>query len=162
MVPKVSSAEEAKRLVSAMRYAPEGDRGYSTSVRAYGFGVRPANPKDVRPILMAQIETLQGVKQADQVAAVEGVDVLFAGPSDLKQCLAGVNGAPTYEQALQGIVSASRAAGIAAGILVRDMGTVPGLIQAGFSALALQSELGILRDGFLSTLHAAKTREATE
>lgn len=81
MVPHVSDAATAARIVSAMRYPPHGERGFSTSTRSFGYGARA--PKEMSgweaPLLLAQIEDYEGVLEAERIAAVDGVDMLFVG-----------------------------------------------------------------------------------
>lgn len=147
MAPHVESATQAEALVRAMRYAPEGDRGYSRTVRAYGYGL--VAPESVeRPLLFAQIESLAGVEQVESIARVSGVDVLFVGPADLKLSLAGNKSAITYDGALARVLDAARSAGIHAGILARDRADVPKLLAMGFTKVAVDSDLAMLRMGF--------------
>src|SRR5690554_3676968 len=86
MVPHVSSPEQARACVNAMRYPPNGERGYSGSARTYKYGIN--KPEDIKkivnPILIVQIENFEGVKKSEAIASVDGVDILFVGPSDLK------------------------------------------------------------------------------
>lgn len=99
MAPHVSSTAEAKNLVRATRYPPDGIRGYSSTVRAYGYGTQSADGT-TQPLLLAQIECLEGVRNAEAIAGVPGVDVLFVGPADLQLSLSISKGAPGYDEAL--------------------------------------------------------------
>ncbi len=151
MLPHVRSAEEAASCVAAMRYPPYGTRGYSSSVRAYGYGtVPPVVPSDVRPLFFAQIEDLKGVEHAEAIAAVDGVDVLFVGPADLKLGLSTIDSKnkPTYEQALKRVVNAAKNHGKRPGILVRDHQDISVLRESGFSCMAIDSDIAILRKGY--------------
>src|SRR5436190_3613818 len=85
MVPHVSTAAEAEACVRAMRYPPRGLRGLARGVRTYGFGLRPLKDEALpAPILFAQLETIEAVENAEAIAQVDGVDVLFVGPADLQ------------------------------------------------------------------------------
>ena len=64
-----------------MRYPPGGTRGYSRTVRAYDYGLRPPEAFG-KPLLFAQIESLEALNNVEAIAAVDGVDVLFVGPAD--------------------------------------------------------------------------------
>jgi len=83
MVPYVNTAKEARQAAQSMRYQPEGIRGVASSPPACGFGqgfddyYAKANDN---LLTVVQIETVEGVKNADEIAAVPGVDVLFVGP----------------------------------------------------------------------------------
>ena len=86
MVPHVSTVAEAVRLAELMRFGRNG-RGFSPSTRAAEFGQRGiANHLMVQPeetCLICQIEDPQGARNANGIAAIDGVDCLFVGPVDL-------------------------------------------------------------------------------
>lgn len=149
MVPHVESAEDARALLRAMRYPPHGERGFSRSVRAYDYGLR--KPESLpNPLLFAQIETARAVANVGEIAAVEGVDVLFVGPADLGLSLSVTPDAPTYPAALESVLRAARANTKHAGLLVRDRGETTDLFHQGFTKIAIDSDLSILRSAFLS------------
>jgi 2-keto-3-deoxy-L-rhamnonate aldolase RhmA len=149
MAPHVENAEQAAALVRAMRYAPEGDRGYSRTVRAYDYGlVAPESAQ--RPLLFAQIESLAGVEHVEEIARVPGVDVLFVGPADLNLSLAAHKSTITYEESLARVLAAAKSASIQTGILARDRVDVPKLLAMGFTKVAVDSDLALLRAGFAS------------
>ncbi len=151
MVPHVRSAAEARAVVSAMRYPPGGSRGVSRTVRAHGYGTRPfPEAGENGPLFLAQIEDLNGIENAAEIAAVEGVDGLFAGPADLRHALAQTPEAPSYEDCLARILAAASEAGKSSGILTREPETVSDLQAAGFQWIAVGSDFGFLRDAYLS------------
>ncbi|MDB4881896.1 MAG: 2-dehydro-3-deoxyglucarate aldolase [Gemmatimonadetes bacterium] len=90
MVPYVSTPDEARAAVSAMRYPPRGVRGVAKLTRASSFGAR-FDEYFARAhewlVTLAQIETAEAVANAPAIAAVDGVDVLFVGPMDLTTSL---------------------------------------------------------------------------
>lgn len=149
MVPHVNSAEQAETLLKAMRYPPAGSRGVSRTVRSYAYGLKEFD-RGSRPLFFAQIETLEGVRNAREIAEVPGVDVLFVGPADLQHDLlcAEDNTAPSYDECLQLVVQAAGESGKQSGILLRDPAQLSALSQMGFQWLAVQSDLGILRQAF--------------
>ncbi len=87
MIPNVETVEEAQEIVSMAYYPPRGRRGLApTAVRAASFGMAAENYVETaheNTILMLQIESELGVSNAAGIAAIEGVDMLFAGPMDL-------------------------------------------------------------------------------
>ena len=86
MIPYVSSAHEASAAVAAMRYPPAGNRGAAGTTRATGFGtemVEYHSRANDRVTTIVQLESPEAVGAADEIAAVDGVDVLFVGPLDL-------------------------------------------------------------------------------
>lgn len=94
VVPQVNSAAEAKAAVAAARYGPAGERGVAGIVRAARFGFTPfadylkqAN----QALVIVQIEHIDAVANLDEILAVEGVDGIFIGPTDLSQSM-GITG----------------------------------------------------------------------
>ena len=157
MLPHVSTPAQASACVAAMRYPPYGTRGYSSSVRAYAYGLRASKAIQElpAPVFMAQLEDYEGIDNADAIAQTAGVDVLFVGPADLKLNLAvrcQSKPSMTFTEALERVSQAAKRNGKQAGILVRNPADVPELRKLGFSCLAIGSDLGILRDGFQTIL----------
>jgi len=159
MVPRVESAEEAEACVQAMHYPPRGKRGLSQSARVYGYGVRP--PEDysqiAMPVLMVQIETLEGVRQADRIAAVADVDMLFVGPRDLSFDLHARKEATelSYDDCLQKVIEAAGHHEKQAGILVRTIAEAVRLRKVGFTHFAVNGDISILRNHYLQLIEDA-------
>ncbi len=153
MIPHVGSAAAAEAIVQAAHYAPRGGRGYSRSVRAHEFGLRPAEETPA-PIIMAQIESIEGVNHAAEIALVAGIDVLFVGPADLQHDLTHRAAAAPgdFAACLNLIVSAAKDAGKETGILARDLADVPHYVDQGFTQIAIDSDLAILRKNWQQTL----------
>ena len=165
MVPHVNSAAEAESVVQATRYPPQGKRGFSRTIRANGYGLRPI--EDVRPpLVVAQIETVEAVSRASEIATVDGVDVLFVGPSDLRQDIthrrfvAPEDHDKQYEQCLSVVVAAARSAGKQAGILIRDAADLAKHQELGFTHIAVDSDLAILRKSYLQMLTSEGKRRS--
>ena len=122
MCPKVRNAEEALKVVKGLHYPPFGNRGVAKMVRATQFAqnFNDYYQKSRDQILgVVQIETIEVLSHLDEVAAIEGVDVLFIGPADLSMEL-GIFGQfdhPTFVEALNKIVAAAKKANKAVGIL---------------------------------------------
>jgi len=153
MVPHVNSAAAAEAIVQAAHYAPRGHRGYSRSVRAHDYGLRP--PGDTAaPILMVQIESIEGVNHAAEIAQVDGIEVLFVGPADLQFDLKNRAAAAPgdFAHCLGIVAAAAKAAGKQAGILIRDPADVQRHLALGFTQLAIDSDLSILRKAWQQTL----------
>jgi len=152
MVPHVSSVAEAEACAQAAHYPPRGRRGVSRSVRAYGYGLRPpGSPETIAPpVIMAQIETSEGVNNARAIAMVDGIDVLFVGPADLQFDLHArpEHALRDYHACLAEVAAAAAAGGKQCGILVRNPAEVDALRTLGFTMLAIDSDMAILRQGF--------------
>jgi 4-hydroxy-2-oxoheptanedioate aldolase len=162
MVPYVGSADEARAAAAAMRYSPHGVRGLAKFHRGTAYGelfdeyYRHANE---RLVGVMQIETPGALAGIDRIAAVDGADVLFVGPTDLSYNL-GIPDQfqhPTFQHALQTVVTAANRHDKAAGILVHDPSLVPMCKSVGFTFVALGSDGGLVKNGFrglLQTLRA--------
>jgi 4-hydroxy-2-oxoheptanedioate aldolase len=145
MAPMVNTAEEARRAAAAMRYPPEGIRGVAKMNRATDFGpgfddyFKKANSN---LLTIVQIETQAALANVDEIAAVEGVDVLFVGPLDLSVSL-GVPGQfdhASVQRALAKVVEACRKAKKAPGILVASEGQLKRVRELGFTFVAIGSD----------------------
>jgi len=105
-VPHVSSAETARSAVEAVRYPPLGERGMAAGSRAAEYGRIPLTEhmaQSNREILLAcMIEDMEAVERIDEIAAVDGVDLLAVGPSDLSRSL-GVSGKPDHPRLVAAI-----------------------------------------------------------
>ena len=151
LVPFVQNAEEARRAVAATRYPPHGIRGVSVATRANGFGrIKDyfARANDEICVLV-QVETRAALDAIGEIAAVDGVDGIFIGPSDLAADL-GHLGAPGHEEVQSAIaeaVKAIRAAGKAPGILAPLEADARKWLDAGCLFVAVGSDIGILARG---------------
>lgn len=123
LIPMVNTPEQARKLVADTRYPPQGVRGLGASMAraAYWNGVAGYLQRANEEIcLIVQAETIEAIDNLPQIAAVEGVDAVFIGPSDLSASM-GYPGQPEHpevvaaiEQAIEVIVGAGKAAGILA------------------------------------------------
>jgi len=149
MVPRVRSAQEAEQIVAWARYPPTGVRGVALSARGAGSGTRGADIVgviDESITILIQIENEAALAQAAQIAAVDGVDVLFVGPNDLTHSM-GIPGRfddPSYLDALGAVAAAARDAGKAAGVMLRSSDEVAALRALGYSFFALSTDAGLL------------------
>lgn len=151
MIPNVKTADQARAIVAAMSYAPHGIRGFSVSHRANAFGRIAGYHAQARAeqLLAVQIECPTGVRNAAAIAAVEGVDVLFVGPGDLSTSMGemGNPGAPEVQAAIASVQAAAAAAGKASGILAPVKADADRYLAAGFTMVAVGSDLGLLAKG---------------
>ena len=88
-MPHVGDAATARSAVKAVRYPPLGDRGMAAGSRAAEFGKIPLiehmAQSNREVVLACMIEDMAAVDRIDEIAAVEGVDLLAVGPSDLSR-----------------------------------------------------------------------------
>ncbi|KHN93865.1 Pyruvate/Phosphoenolpyruvate kinase [Metarhizium album ARSEF 1941] len=125
LVPLLRSADQARELVQAAKFPPWGKRGFGSPIAPGRFNPVPSFTEYLQQanealLTMVQIETQEALYQVDEIAAVEGIDVLFIGPFDLGNnighpILDGVM-APELEEAIARILAACRKAGKKCGI----------------------------------------------
>ncbi|TPJ69138.1 aldolase/citrate lyase family protein [Mesorhizobium sp. B2-7-1] len=151
MIPNVRTAEQARAIVAAMTYAPVGFRGFSVGHRANAFGRIAGYHAKAREqqLLAVQIEDEAGVANATEIAAVEGVDVLFVGPGDLSTNMGAMGnpGAKHVQEAISSVRKAAASAGKASGILAPVKADADCYLADGFTMVAVGSDLGLLARG---------------
>ena len=152
MCPRINNAAEAMDVARGLHYPPDGKRGVARMVRATRFG------KDFNDYLknakenilgIVQIETSEVLNELDSVAAIDGIDVLFIGPSDLSMEL-GIFGQfdhPLFRDALQATVSAAKKAGKATGILVLNPDDYKTYHDLGITFIACGSDATFVAEG---------------
>jgi 2-dehydro-3-deoxyglucarate aldolase/4-hydroxy-2-oxoheptanedioate aldolase len=162
MVPRLDSADQAREAVTFLRYPPDGIRGVATRVRGAGLGVvghAEMHRLNERIVGIIQIESVGGLRDADAIAAIDGVDVLFVGPADLSHSL-GIPGQfqdAVYLAALERVVAACRAHGKAAGILVYDTAVVARHLELGFTFVGIGSDGAFVANEAKRFLAAVRT-----
>ncbi|MFL6132818.1 MAG: HpcH/HpaI aldolase family protein [Nocardioidaceae bacterium] len=161
MLPRLNSAAEVSAALAHLRYPPAGDRGVATYNRACQFGLDPAalDRANQETLCVVQIESAAAVAAADDIAAIDGVDVLFVGPRDLSHDL-GVPGditAPAYIEAIDAVLAAARHHQKACGMLVADGAAAAARLAQGWSFLAVGSDSTLLATAIRSELGRART-----
>ena len=151
LIPFVESAEEAQRAVAATRYPPLGMRGISVSQRSNRYGTVPGYFEGINDqiCVMVQIESRKGVAAAAAIAAVDNVDGLFIGPSDLSAGYGhfGNPNHPEVQDAMAQIFAAGKAAGKPIGILAPAEADARRYLAMGATFVAVGSDLGVFRAG---------------
>ncbi len=164
MVPMVESAEQARAVSAAARYPPLGRRGVGMLYREDWVGgdlaatMATAN-REV--LVIAQIETAAGIEHAEEIADVEGIDVLWLGHFDLSASL-GVPGAfasEPYVAAVGALLAAARDRDTPVGLMAGSLEDGLAAIERGFRMIGWNGDLWLyqqaLRDG-LTQLAAAR------
>lgn len=170
LVPMVESAEQAQALVRAVRYPPHGMRGVGAALaRASAFNRIPdyLQTANAEICLLVQVETLSALEKAGEIAAVDGVDGVFIGPSDLAADMGylGHPGAPEVLEAIARGLETIHGAGKPSGILTSDQALARRYLADGVSFLAIGTDVGLLGQAttrHLATFHgAAQEKPAT-
>jgi 4-hydroxy-2-oxoheptanedioate aldolase len=148
LVPYVQTPEEARAAVAATRYPPKGVRGVATLHRSNRFGrVKEYYTRiDEQICVIVQIETQKALDNLEAIAAVEGVDGLFIGPSDLSAALGflGNSGHPQVRAAIEAAFVRIRKSGKAPGILAPIEADARHWLSLGAVVMAVGSDLGLL------------------
>jgi 2-dehydro-3-deoxyglucarate aldolase/4-hydroxy-2-oxoheptanedioate aldolase len=157
MVPMVETEEQARLIVQSAKYPPVGRRGAAFQIAHDDFlggdvaaKIQSANAEG---LLIAQIETRDGVENAERIAAVDGIDLLWIGHFDLTNSL-GIPGQfshPTYRAAVKQVLDAGRRHGKAVGFMAASVEEGRACLAQGFRCLAYWGDLWIygqaLRNG---------------
>ena len=148
LIPMVQNRQEAEAAVAAVRYPPEGIRGVALAHRGNRYG-RVADylaKANGQICVIVQIESRRAVDAAAEIAAVDGIDGLFIGPSDLAADLGhpGNAGHADVQNAIAKVLADCKAAGKAAGILATVEDQTKKYIADGFNFTAVGSDLGLL------------------
>jgi 2-dehydro-3-deoxyglucarate aldolase/4-hydroxy-2-oxoheptanedioate aldolase len=160
MLPRMDTAEEVRQAVRHLRYPPAGDRGVATYNRACRFGLDPGAlaRANAEVLGVVQVESASAVEQVDQIAAIDGVDVLFVGPQDLSHNL-GVPGdleAAPYRAAVERVRAAAARHGKACGLLVRDGAAAAARQAGGWTFVAIGSDTTLLAAAVAAELGRAR------
>ena len=162
LIPMVDTAEQAAELVKAVRYPPHG-------VRGVGYGSARVSRWDSRKdyvkianddvCLLVQAETATGLRNLDEICAVEGVDGVFLGPSDISAALGhlGNPGHPEVVATIEKGIATILKHGKAAGILTPDRTLAQHYLKLGCTFVAVGVDARTLAIGVRELRAAFKT-----
>jgi len=141
MFPQIKTAEEAMTATKLMYYPPKGTRGMAKITRATQFGKNTKSYReelDKRLLGIIQIETVSALKDIEAIAALDEVDVLFVGPTDLSVALDtfGQLQHPVFQQAIKAVSAAAKKYGKTAGVLMQDISEYEMYVDLGYRFLA--------------------------
>ena len=150
MVPETSSREEVELVISRTKYAPIGDRGYTASQRAAGYGLM--NPAEYaafandNTMTIVYIETKPAIDNIDEMLAVPHLDMIWIGPMDLSQAL-GVTGQPKHPEVLKAmdyIIDKCLAAGKPVGTIAPNPQEAAALYDKGVQLISISSDQAMI------------------
>jgi 2-dehydro-3-deoxyglucarate aldolase/4-hydroxy-2-oxoheptanedioate aldolase len=166
MVPMVESEEQARLIVQFAKYPPVGRRGAAFGVAHddYQDGDVAAKMESANEeqLLIAQIETAQGVENVDKIAALDGIDVLWIGHFDLTNSL-GIPGQfthPDYQRAVDRVLEACQRHGKAPGFMASSVEEGRALLARGFRCLAYWGDLWIYKQALRQGIRAIRASAA--
>lgn len=162
IVPMVNTAEDARRAVASCYYPPKGQRscGPMRDAMLEGLSYLATANDEIACILM--IETEEGMKNLESIAAVAGVSGLFVGPMDLTYGLGlspGDFSSERFTAALEAIRAACVNNGLACGIFGYDARMAAGSLDDGFDFASIGSDVNFLREGVSQALAVARGEE---
>jgi 2-keto-3-deoxy-L-rhamnonate aldolase RhmA len=156
IVPGIDDASQARAIVEASRYPPEGTRGMAAAHRGNRYGQERGYLQGAaqRICLLMQIESVEGVAALDEILLVPGVDGIYVGPADLAASLGytGQAQAQPVEAAIASIVERCRAARMPVGVMASTEADAKRRIAQGFTFVALGTDTTALRDAARAAL----------
>jgi 4-hydroxy-2-oxoheptanedioate aldolase len=151
LIPYVQNVDEARRAVAATRYPPDGFRGVAVATRANRWGRVKDYFKRVNDELcvIVQLETSVALEHLEAIAALDGIDCIFIGPSDLSASLGHLGNAqaPEVRTAIEDAFARTKRAGKAAGILMTVEADAQRYLKQGVEFVAVGSDVGLLARG---------------
>jgi 4-hydroxy-2-oxoheptanedioate aldolase len=147
LVPMVNSAAEAGALVQSCRYAPDGIRGVAMGrASRWGRDQDYLARADSEVCLLVQVETLAAIEAVEEICAVDGVDGVFIGPSDLSASLGyrGQTAHPEVAARIEAAITTILAVGKAPGILSADVTAAQRYLDLGCLFVAVGTDMGLL------------------
>jgi 4-hydroxy-2-oxoheptanedioate aldolase len=149
LLPMIDTAEQAELMVAATRYPPHGIRGVGSALARASHWNQVENyllQAEQELCVLVQIETVKAMENLEAIAAVEGVDGVFFGPSDLSASMGyiGNPGAPEVQKALAEGISLVQDAGKAVGILSADLQLAQKYLDLGALFVAVGVDTSLL------------------
>jgi 4-hydroxy-2-oxoheptanedioate aldolase len=155
----VDDAPTVRRAVDLARYQPGGRRSYGG--QRLGIEDEPADRAAVAPGVCPMIETAEGLRNVDEIAAVQGVTALHVGPADLGLALGLPIPAspedPRWAQVLNRIVAAANAANIPAGMHAADGAHAAAWARFGFREVVVSSDVALFKSAARTELARARS-----
>lgn len=152
LVPMISTAEQAREAVAAVHYPPRGRRGVGSALarsarwnRVEGYLAEAAE----HVALFVQIESAEAIANLEEILAVDGIDGIFVGPSDLAASM-GLLGRQTHPDVVAGVrraIDAAAAAGLPVGVNAFDPEVARGYAEDGVDFLLVGADVALLARG---------------
>jgi 2-keto-3-deoxy-L-rhamnonate aldolase RhmA len=148
MVPMVNTLEQAQEVVRGLRFPPLGERSFGGRRMIDHHGREYYHTREL--MVVAQIETLEAVENAEKIAAVDGIDALFFSPDDMKVGMGlPINTVPAEHPRLREAMEHTARAARAAGKAVAGVAVSPEAVQAarsmGYQMFAAGADVAFLR-----------------
>jgi len=163
VLPQVRTKKEADKIIRSTKYSPWGKRGVSISevvTRYRGYGqaayTQWANEENMN---ILQIESEEGLENAEEIISTKGVDAIMIGPADLSQDM-GIPGQlshPRIEEAYRSVIQICNKYGVAPGIHLANMDLVKKWIKEGMRFVTYGYDSKFFKDGSTQALNELKS-----
>lgn len=155
MLPRIKNADEVRAVVEECKFPPIGMRGIDGISADADFGLLSLKEYMKRAnentFIMIQIENVEVIDYIDEIAAIEGVDILFVGPADLSLSMGcpGEFNHPKIQEVCKKVVKACKKYGKTAGIPCGATDKINDYLEQGFKFLCGASDYRLIKNGFL-------------
>lgn len=153
IAPMVNTVAQAREVIAAAKYPPEGNRSVGGGLHALNFDATGSEyfaHANEEILVVLQTESPEGVEHAEAIYALPGCDAIFIGPNDLRaQMTTAVGGPPTpesHEAMIQRVIAAGQAVGTPTGLHVMSAEQALERVAQGMRFLAIGSDLKHLAD----------------
>jgi 2-keto-3-deoxy-L-rhamnonate aldolase RhmA len=153
MCPMVDSGQKAGKLVELGKYPSLGKRGMSTGIGHTDFKspnvLEVIETKNKETLLIAQIESVEGITNIDEIVSTEGIDVALVGPCDLSVSM-GIPfdlNQPELQKNIDRVIQASAKAGIPSGIHTGTLNVLKDYIRKGMTFITYSTDIDFLLEG---------------
>jgi 2-dehydro-3-deoxyglucarate aldolase/4-hydroxy-2-oxoheptanedioate aldolase len=163
IVPRVHSAAEARTAMDALKFPPLGHRGYGLGTIVTDLKGNSAqeevNSANRETMAIMMIESQEGLRAIEEIAAVAEVDALFVGPYDLSLALGVLEqfDSPLFLKALEKVINAGTKAGIAVGLQSKDMKLLTRGREMGARFIIYSSDYSVLLSGYKEGISRLKS-----
>ena len=166
IVPHVNSSSEAKAVVDAARFPPLGHRSISGPNAVSGFRQRPApelaDTLEKHTVVAVMVETPEAVADCEAIAAVDGVDIVLIGPSDLTAEM-GIHGQyenAHFHNAVESVAAACRTHGVALGMAgIKSLDLLERFVGSGLRFISAGTDVGMMTEAATARAHALRGLE---
>jgi len=163
MVPRIKDKATVEHIVRSIKYPPLGVRGCSTFRGHSDYTPQPnirefTNFQNEEVMAILQIERREAIEKIEEIATVPGVDVCLIGPNDLALSLgADSRHDPIVVQAIERVIAACDAAGIASGIHIPDVEELGMWMRKGMRMITCSNDTRFLFDGATQVVQELRT-----
>jgi len=169
VVPMVNTVEEAKLAIAACKYPPAGNRSVGGGLHSLNWGATAGDyykHANDEILVVLQTESPLGVKNAEAIYSLPGVDAIFVGPNDLTFQMRGPDGIDPspdqLEEMLQKVLATGKKVGTPVGLHVQSTDAVEKRIAEGWQFLAIGSELRFMTLEAQQIVQKLNLKQATD